>query len=130
MSHFISLFASAFVLFAVIDIFFITYVVTPLYRSKVPEILAEKFALVPAIAFYFIYIFGIVYFAIIPALKDGSSTTAFINGAILGAFAYATFTLTNMAILKNWPFVIAASDILWGAFLTGTVSVLVVWFFK
>lgn len=130
MSHFISLFASAFVLFAVIDIFFITYVVTPLYRSKVPEILAEKFALVPAIAFYFIYIFGIVYFAIIPALKDGSSTTAFINGAILGAFAYATFTLTNMAILKNWPFVIVVSDILWGAFLTGTVSALLVWFFK
>ena len=130
MSHFISLFASAFVLFAAIDIFFITYVVTPLYRSKVPEILAEKFAIVPALAFYFIYIFGIVYFAIMPALKSGSWMTAFINGALLGAFAYTTFTLTNMAILKNWPFVIAASDILWGAFLTGTVSALVVWFFK
>lgn len=101
MPHFISLFASAFVLFAAIDVFFITYVVTPLYRSKVPEILAEKFAIVPALLFYFIYIFGIVYFAIMPALKDGSWTTAFINGAILGAFAYATFTLTNMAILKT-----------------------------
>lgn len=130
MTHFLSLFASVFVLFAAIDIFFITYVVTPLYRSKVPEILAAKFALVPAITFYFIYIFGIVYFAITPALKSGSGTMAFINGALLGAFAYATFTLTNMAILKNWPFVIAASDILWGALLTGTVSALVVWFFK
>lgn len=130
MTYFISLFASAFVLFAALDVFFITYVVTPLYRSKVSEILAEKFAIVPALAFYFIYIFGIVYFAILPALKSGSWMTAFINGALLGAFAYATFTLTNMAILKNWPFVIAASDILWGAFLTGTVSALVVWFFK
>jgi len=130
MSLFLSLFASAFVLFAAIDIFFITYVVTPLYRSKVPEILAAKFALIPALAFYFIYIFGIVYFAIIPALKSGSWITAFINGALLGVFAYGTFTLTNMAILKNWPFVIAASDILWGAFLTGMVSTLVVWFFK
>ncbi|MFZ2151912.1 MAG: DUF2177 family protein [Minisyncoccia bacterium] len=130
MSHLLSLFASAFVLFAAIDIFFITYVVTPLYRSKVPEILADKFAIVPALAFYFIYIFGIVYFAILPALKSGSWMTAFINGALLGVFAYATFTLTNMAILKNWPFVIAASDIVWGALLTGTVAALVVWFFK
>lgn len=130
MTYFLSLFASAFVLFAAIDIFFITYVVTPLYRSKVPEILADKFAIVPALAFYFIYIFGIVYFAIMPALKNGSCTTAFVNGALLGVFAYATFTLTNMAILKNWPLVIAASDIVWGALLTGTVAALVVWFFK
>lgn len=130
MTQFISLFASAFVVFAALDLFFITYVVTPLYRSKVPELLAEKFMLVPAFFFYVIYIFGIVYFAILPALKSGSPTTAFINGAILGAFAYATFTLTNMAILKNWPLVIVISDIVWGAVLTGIVAAVVVWFFK
>ena len=130
MTHFVALFASAFAVFAALDLFFIAYVVSPLYRSKVPEILAEKFAVFPALAFYVIYIFGIVYFAIMPALKSGSWVTAFINGALLGIFAYATFTLTNMAILKNWPLVIAVSDILWGAFLTGAVAAVVVWFFK
>ena len=130
MSYFLSLFASAFVVFAAIDVFAITYIITPLYRSKVPEILASKFALLPALSFYIIYIAGIVYFAIMPALKSGSVLSAFVNGALLGAFAYATFTLTNMALLKNWPISIAVSDILWGALLTGMVAALVVWFFK
>ena len=130
MTHFLSLFASAFAVFAVFDFFFITYVVTRLYRSKIPELLAEKFALFPALAFYVIYIAGIVYFAIMPALKTGSWTTAFVQGALLGGFAYATFTLTNMAILKNWPLTIVISDIVWGMVLTGAVAAIVVWFFK
>lgn len=130
MTHFVTLFASAFAIFAAFDLFFITYVVTPLYRSKIPELLASKFALLPALFFYLIYIFGIVYFAIIPGLKAGSPGLAFLHGAILGLVCYATFDLTNMAVLKQWPLIITISDIIWGMLLTGTVASVVVWFFK
>lgn len=126
----LSLFGSAMVIFAVIDLLFISYVVTPLYRSRVGELLAERFALWPALFFYLIYIAGIVYFAILPNLKTGSVSMAFMQGALLGGFAYATFTLTNMAILKNWPLVIAVSDIAWGMLLTGLVAACVVFLFK
>lgn len=125
-----SLFGTTFVIFAVFDLLFITYVVTPLYRSKLGDVLLDRFALAPAFIFYCIYIAGVVYFAVLPSLKSGSIVSGLVNGALLGGFAYATFTLTNMAVLKNWPLVIAISDILWGMFLTGIVAAVVVWFFK
>jgi uncharacterized membrane protein len=71
-------------------------------------------------AFYVGYIAGIVYFAVRPAVHDSRVGLAIMNGALLGAFAYGTFTLTNYAIFTNWSFALALSDIAWGAFLTAS----------
>lgn len=126
----LSIFGATFGIFAVIDLLFITYVVAPLYRAKLGDVLLDRFALLPAFIFYCIYIAGVVYFAVLPSVKSGSLMLGFVNGALLGAFAYATFTLTNMAILKNWPLTIVVSDILWGAFATGLVTMIVVYLFR
>ncbi len=126
----LSIFGATFGIFAVIDLLFIMYVVAPLYRAKLGDVLLDRFALVPAFVFYCIYIAGVVYFAVLPSVKSGSLMLGLVNGALLGAFAYATFTLTNMAILKNWPLTIVVSDILWGAFATGLVTMIVVYIFR
>ncbi len=47
---------------------------------------------------------------------------ALTNGALFGFFCYATFELTALAVLKDWPIGIVAIDIIWGIILTAVVS--------
>jgi uncharacterized membrane protein len=93
------------------------------YRRNLGHLLADKPHLGYAVVFYVLYIAGIVFFALRPALDGGSWLTALGYGAALGTFAYATYDLTNAATLKKWPLSIVVVDILWGAALTGLATV-------
>jgi uncharacterized membrane protein len=92
------------------------------YRNHLGHLMADKPHLGYAVAFYVLYIAGILFFALTPALERGSWLTALGYGAALGTFAYATYDLTNAATLKDWPLSIVVADILWGAVLTGLAS--------
>ncbi|MFF1383160.1 DUF2177 family protein [Arthrobacter sp. NPDC058288] len=107
--------------FAVIDAIWLK-TMNPFYRRQIGELLADKPNLGYAVAFYVIYIAGIVFFALQPALEGGSWLSAVGYGAALGAFAYATYDLTNAATLKTWPLQLIVVDILWGAALTGLAT--------
>jgi len=72
--------------------------------------------------FYLIYIAGIIFFAVYPALSGGTVHKAFVLGALLGFFAYATYDLTNLATLKDWPLTMVVVDMVWGTLLTGCVA--------
>lgn len=124
--QYIYMYLSAGALFALVDVLWITYVVTPMYRANLGSIIAEKFAAAPAIAFYFLYIFGIMYFAILPGMQAGSWRLAAVNGAIFGVMTYATYCLTNMAIMKVWPLSITIADIVWGGLITAFVAAVTV----
>ena len=89
-----------------------------LYRPNLGDRLAPQFHLAPAVVFYLIYIAGIVFFAIVPALESGGLGRAALNGAALGLVAYATYDLTNHATLRDWPLVVTLADIPWGMFVT------------
>lgn len=75
------------VTFAAIDAVWLTSMYERLYKPVLGPILAEKLDLTAAVAFYLIYIFGIVFFAIKPALREGSWQRAALNGAVLGFVA-------------------------------------------
>ena len=72
-----------------------------------------------AAGFYAVYVAGIVFFAISPALNNGAALTALVHGAMFGFFAYATYGMTNYATLRNWPASLTLVDMAWGTFLTG-----------
>jgi uncharacterized membrane protein len=72
--------------------------------------------------FYLVYVGGIIYFAVIPALNSNSWLTAVINGAILGLIAYGTYDMTNLATLKNWSLSVSIVDMVWGLLLTAMAS--------
>ena len=75
-----------------------------------------------AFAFYLIYIVGILLFAVKPALADQSLAKAAIWGALFGFFTYATYDLTNLATLKDWPLKIVVIDVIWGTLLCTLVA--------
>lgn len=106
------------VAFLIVDAIWLSTMADMLYRPLLGDKLAPRFHLAPAIAFYLIYVAGIVFFAVMPALADGGVRKAALNGAVLGLVAYATYDLTNQATLRDWPLSITLADIPWGMFVT------------
>ncbi|OXE37388.1 MAG: hypothetical protein CGW95_01840 [Phenylobacterium zucineum] len=104
--------------FAAIDLIWLTHS-GALYRPTLDPVLADQVNYPAAIAFYALYILGLVVMAVVPAGKAGTWRLAASKGAMLGAFAYATYDLTNQATLKVWATAITLADISWGTFVTG-----------
>lgn len=94
------------------------------YKKNLGSLLAEKANFLAAGLFYVIYVIGVLVIIINPALEGKYSyVKTFLNGALFGLVAYSTYDLTNQATLKNWPVIVTVVDMIWGALLTGLVSV-------
>lgn len=105
-----------------LDVIWLTLMVDRLYGAHLPGMLLGGFRLVPAMLFYLLYIAGIVYFAVMPALARDSIRLAAINGALLGLLCYGTYDLTNHATLKVWSTIVTVADMVWGTLLTATAA--------
>lgn len=115
--------------FGVLDALWLRWAAPKVYRPLLGDLLAPGFRLAPAAAFYLIYIAGIVWFAVRPALAPADPTAilagvplAVINGAALGLIAYATYDLTNQATLRHWSTSVTLLDIAWGTAATALAS--------
>ena len=106
--------------FLLIDFIWLGYVATKFYRTQIGHLMAENVRFDVAAAFYAIYVVGIVIFAVMPALKSGDMRDALLYGALFGFFAYATYDLTNLATLRQWPILVSIVDVAWGTVLTST----------
>lgn len=110
------------VAFLALDALWFSWSVPRFYKPIIGEIMRPKFSLAPAIAFYVIYVSAIVYFGVRVGLEDASLASAALNGALLGFFAYATFDLSNQAILRVWSTKLSVVDMAWGTVATALAS--------
>ncbi len=106
------------IVFLGIDFVWLTKIANQFYAAQLGDLLLENPKLGPAAVFYLFYVVGIVFFAVMPALRGGGLSTAIFSGALLGAIAYATYDVSNYATLKNWPINVLFVDIAWGTVLT------------
>jgi uncharacterized membrane protein len=114
--------------FALIDSVWLRNAYEKLYKPEIGDILYEGgFRLGPAIAFYLLYILGMMIFAVGPAFASGKWQTALIWGALFGFFCYMTYDMTSYAVLKTWSLKVTILDMIWGTFLTGTASLAGYW---
>lgn len=113
---------TAFVVFGAMDVCWLKFMGPLLYRPALADILAPGLRIGPAIAFYLGYPIGVVAFAVLPGLRAGSATSAFLFAALLGTIAYGTYDLTNYATLRNWTWQITVLDIVYGALLSGIAA--------
>lgn len=117
------------VVFGLLDFLWLGKVGRPLYDERLGHLMAKKFDMPAALTFYAIYVVGVTWFATVPALDEGSLGQAALNGAALGFVAYATWNLTNLAVLKDYPRSLVPIDMAWGTVataVTATVTYLVV----
>lgn len=76
----------------------------------------------PAAVFYLLYVAGVVFFVVRPALAQGSARRAAVTGAFFGLIAYGTYDMTNWATLNGWSAQLALMDMAWGTLLTCLAS--------
>ena len=108
--------------FFAIDMLWLGLVAKGFYRAQLGALLRPEVNWAAALVFYLLYILGILIFATLPALEKGAIRQALIMGALFGFFAYATYDLTNLATLKDWPLMVVVVDIIWGVVLTAAVA--------
>jgi uncharacterized membrane protein len=108
--------------FAGIDSVWLGLMAQRVYRPAIGDLLAAKFDLPPAIAFYLLFPVGLTLFVVAPAVKSHSLGDAALYGALFSFFAYATYDLTNQATLRSWPTHLSLIDMAWGFTLGGLAS--------
>ena len=113
MPEFLKVYLIAVVSFFAIDMVWLGVVAKNLYREQIGFIMKTNFNWIAAFSFYFLYIFGLVFFVINPALEKGEFSYALIAGALFGLITYATYDLTNLATLENWHLKITIIDLIW-----------------
>jgi uncharacterized membrane protein len=122
MALIIASYVIALLVFALLDIIWLSIMGPALYKPVLGDILAPEVRMGPAAAFYLMYPVGLVVFAILPAIKSDQLSSALMLGALLGAITYATYDLTNFATLRNWTLQLTVLDIVYGALMGAAVS--------
>lgn len=104
--------------FFAIDMLWLGYLARNFYKTQLQHLLSPEVNWPAAFLFYFVYIAGILFFAVRPGLSAQSLGIACLYGALFGFFTYATYDLTNLATLAGWPLSVTIVDLAWGAAIT------------
>jgi len=121
---FIKLFLIALPVFFLIDIVWLVLVAKKFYQEQIGFLMKPDINWFAAIIFYFLFIAGLVVFVISPAVLKHSWVHALLFGALFGLITYATYDLTNLATLKDWPLLVTVVDLIWGTVLASSISLI------
>ena len=122
MTQWIILWIAAAILFLLIDMVWLLWLGRSFYVSEIGELLRQPPNVGAAVAFYILYVTGLMVMVVWPAVQGGSVGQAVLYGAVLGLVAYGTYDLTNLAVMKGFTTRIAIIDMIWGTVLTAAVS--------
>lgn len=127
MPEFLRNFLVTFAAFIVIDLVWLVFIAKNLYQKYLGYLMSPTVNWPAALLFYVLFIIGIVFFVVNPALEKGDIRYALMAGALFGLVTYATYDLTNLATLKDWPVTITIIDLIWGTTLSALTSALGFW---
>lgn len=121
---FIKLYFIALPVFLAIDLVWLGLIAKNLYSQQLGYLMKTNPNWLAAILFYLLFVVGLVVFVLEPAIAKQSWQHALILGALFGLISYATYDLTNLATIKDWPLLVTVIDLIWGATLSASVSVI------
>ncbi len=110
--------------FVAMDGVWLGFVASKFYKSQIGYIMAERPNWLAAVLFYLLFIAGMVFFV---TGREGGISQAILRGAFFGFICYATYDLTNLATLKDWPVLVTVVDMCWGTFLGSGTAAIAVW---
>lgn len=122
MMRYLKLYFVSLAAFLAIDMLWLGLVARSFYQQHLGFLLAPSPNWFVAILFYLLFIVGILFFVVVPGLESGSLKATLVRAALFGLITYATYDLTNLATLKDWPVLLSVVDLLWGTFLSVSVS--------
>lgn len=116
--------------FLVVDGLWLTLIAKNFYNKHLGFIMAKNPNLLAAGLFYLIYVFAMVVLIVSPGIEKGSFWSTVLSGALFGLCCYATYDLTNLATVQNWPLIVTIVDLIWGTFLSATIAAISFLIFK
>jgi uncharacterized membrane protein len=123
MMQWFAAYGGALIIFGVVDIAWLSMMGNVFYKPLLGDMLASSVRPLPAIVFYLFFPVGLATFAIVPALRENSPVMAAGYAALLGALCYATYDLTNHAVMRQWSTAVTVADIAYGAFASAVAAV-------
>jgi uncharacterized membrane protein len=118
----LKLYFSTLLVFLAVDMIWLGLVARTFYSQYIGNLLAPSVNWPAALLFYLLFIVGILVFVVLPGLTSGSTRDTLLRAALFGLITYATYDLTNLATLKDWPLLVSVVDMLWGTVLSVMVS--------
>ena len=122
MAFYIKLYFITLLAFFAIDMVWLGLIARTFYRKQLDFLLSPNTNWVAALIFYLLFIVGILVFVVLPGLEDNSLKTTLLRAALFGLVTYATYDLTNLATVKDWPLLVTIVDLAWGTVLSIAVS--------
>ena len=122
MMYYLKVYLAALVGFLAIDMVWLVIVARGFYRKQLGFLLSDQPNWWAAFAFYLLFVAGLLVFAVFPGLQANSLRKAMLLGCFFGLVTYATYDLTNLATVKNWPLLVTIVDMAWGSVLATAVS--------
>lgn len=121
---FLKLYALALPVFFAVDLLWLGVIGKGFYQQQIGSLMKTPVNWTAAIIFYLLFLAGLVFFVIEPAVRSAEWSKALWSGAFFGLITYATYDLTNLATLQGWPVKMVVVDMLWGTVLSASVSVI------
>lgn len=125
----IKLYLTTLVVFLGIDMVWLTVVAKNFYAKYLGYLMAKTPNLTAAGIFYLLFVLGMVVLVLNPAIEKKSMMQAVMMGALFGLICYATYDLTNLATIKDWPLLVTIVDMIWGTVLSATVAGVSYWIY-
>jgi uncharacterized membrane protein len=122
MIQYLAAYAAVTVTMLAIDMLWLGVIAKSFYQRGIGHLMADEPNLFAAGVFYLLFPLGIMIFAVISTAASDSWTRTILTGALFGFFAYATYDLTNLATLKNWPLSLSLVDTAWGTLVSGIAA--------
>jgi uncharacterized membrane protein len=122
MAYYLKLYLITLAAFLSIDMLWLGLVARTLYRNYLGFLMAPKVNWLAAIIFYLLFVLGLLIFVVLPGVKENALGATLLRAALFGLITYATYDLTNLATLKDWPVFITVVDMAWGTVLSVAVG--------
>lgn len=126
-NSFLKKYLYTFIPFLVLDALWLGLVAPSFYKANIGHLMTDSPNFVAAGLFYLLYVAGLVVFV---TGREGNLKQAAIRGAFFGLLCYATYDLTNLATLRDWPVLVTVVDLIWGTFVSTVTSVAAVWLMR
>ncbi|MEI6890393.1 MAG: DUF2177 family protein [Bacteroidota bacterium] len=123
MSHYLKLYFATLAVFFAVDMVWLVLIARSFYKKHLGYIMSPTINWIPAIIFYILFVVGLLVFVVIPGVKENSLQSTFLRAVLFGLITYATYDLTNLATINQWPLAVTLVDLVWGMVLSSIVSV-------
>ncbi len=122
MNKYLVAYAGTAVAMVALDMLWLGLIATPLYQQGIGHLMADTFNVPAGIVFYLLFAAGVVVFAVSPQTGGFGWSKTVTMAALFGFFAYATYDLTNLATLKDWPLGLSLIDMAWGTLVSALAA--------